>query len=319
MHGDVSLTLVGLAANSENPSFLTLSKDKRLLLSVNELEDGTIEAFTVNNGELSLSKRTSTGGSNPCYVSISNDGRVLVANYSSGSLGLLKVEDPDGLSELLALQEFTGEGTTDRQQSAHAHSAWVAPPGDLVITADLGSNKLWFSTIDQNNPALTFASPDSLSLPPGAGPRHLAFHPDGKWFYVVNELNSTVTLISKNETGIYEAGTSYSTLPEWFSGENTCSDVHLTQDGKYLYVANRGHDSLAVFKCSFMDGSLTLLGHKSSGGAHPRNFALSPDEAFIVIANQLENNLVVLKRDKKSGLLKYKTKLSAHTPTCVVF
>ncbi len=319
LHSDGSLTQVGLALKTENPSFLALTADKKYLLAVNEKELGTVESFSVNVETLIFNSRQPSGGKNPCFVTINTSGFVLTANYSSGNIGLLKLDDMGHLSDILDIQQHEGGGGSERQGVPHAHSAWFELSGDGVISVDLGTNDLWFSRLDQDKQKLIMSNQLKLDLEPGAGPRHLAFHPDGKWFYSVNELNSSVTLINKTDTGVFEKGPSVSALPVGYTDPNTCSDIHISRDGKFVYVANRGHDSIAVFKASFMDGSLTLLGHKSTGGKGPRNFTLSPDEKYLLIANQQTNNIVVLKRDVKSGLLKYKTQIEAPTPTCIVF
>ena len=318
-----NLSLVGLAGKSENPSFIALSDDKRFLVAVNEINretgTGTIESFKVAIDQLEFLSRRSSGGNDPCFVTIHQNGSVLTANYTGGNICLHKLGSDGILSDILDIQQHTGKGSDVRQDAPHAHSVWFDPIAELVVAIDLGTNELWFYSLDSDQEKLVPANQDNLSLDPAAGPRHLAFHPDGKWFYVVNELNSSVTLINRSESGLYVKGLSYSSLPDGYTDSNTCSDIHISSDGKFLYVANRGHDSIAVFQASFMDGSLTLLGHKSSGGLGPRNFALSPDENYLLIANQHSNNIVVLKRDKKSGLLKYKSQISAPNPTCIVF
>jgi len=309
-----------LLAETRNPSFLAKSPDGRLLLTVNEIATaGTIESYAISDGALTLVDRATSGGADPCFITVIKASFVLTANYTNGSLGLLKLAADGHFSPLLDQQQQEGQGGDPvRQTSAHTHSVWLDPVNDRIIAVDLGTDQLWFYHLDQGTQKLIACDQATLPLPPGSGPRHLALHPDGRWVYVVNELSSSVSVIVKTPEG-YELGPTYSTLPTGFKGENTGSDVQLTRDGKFLYVSNRGHESIAVFKVNFYDGALVLLGHKSSGGKHPRNLMLSPQEAFLLVTNQHSNNIVVLKRDKTSGLLKYCSQAAVPSPAGLVF
>lgn len=323
LHQDGSLSPVGLAGKTENPSFLALGADKSFLLAVNEIDHGTgagtVESYSVDGDQLRLISSRSSGGNNPCFVTVDKSGNVLVANYSGGNVGFLRLEESGALTDILDIQQHEGDEASERQDAPHAHSVWFEPSGDGVISVDLGTNELWFSRLDVVKQKFIPSDQTKLSMDSGAGPRHLDFHPNGKWIYVVNELNSTVTLITKTLDALYEKGPSFSTLPAAYTKQNTCSDIHISSDGNFLYVANRGHDSIAVFGVVAVDGSLKLLGHKSSGGNDPRSFSLSPDENHLLVANQHSNNIVVLRRDNKSGLLKYKNQSPAPTPTCILF
>ena len=314
---------IGLAVMAENPSFLALSADKKFLVAINEVKNldnvGSVESYMVFEDTLILLNRQSSGGAHPCFVALNDAGYVLAANYTGGNVGLLKLEKDGPLSELLDIQQHTGQGTTDRQQAPHAHSAWFSPADGSVISIDLGTNELWFSTIDADGKKLVPSTPEKLALNPGDGPRHLTFHPKGKWIYVANELSSTVTRLDRQETGSYTKGPSVSTLPAGYSEPNTCADIHISSDGKFVYASNRGHNSIAVMGVNEADGTLRLLGNKGCGGEGPRNFALSPDENFILVANQHTNNIVTLKRDPVSGLLKYVGQVEAPTPVCIIF
>ena len=156
-------------------------------------------------------------------------------------------------------------------------------------------------------------------MAPGAGPRHLAFHPNGRWIYVVNELDCTVTLVKKNDSNAYFTGIGVSTLPPEYTGSNTCADIHLTSDGKFLYASNRGHNSLAIFAINHHNGSLLPLGHQTTHGDWPRNFALSPEEDYLVVANQRTNKLVSFRRDQSTGMLTYIDRLDMPSPVCILF
>lgn len=314
---------VGLAAKSEGPSFLARSADGNFLIAVNEIENdegsGTVESYLISGDSLKLMNRQSSGGAHPCFVTMNETGAVLTANYTGGNIGYLQLGPQGRLSDLMDVQQHEGQGTTDRQQGPHAHSVWFHPVDGSVISVDLGTNELWFSSIESESQKLVPGEPAKLAMDPGDGPRHLTFHPNGKWVYVVNELSSTVTLVSRDEDGGYNKGPAISTLPEGYSEPNTCADIRISSDGKFVYASNRGHNSLAVLEVSDKDGTLTLRGNKGSGGNGPRNFSLSPDENFILVANQHSNNIVTLKRDKETGLLRYVSQADAPTPVCIVF
>jgi len=317
-----SVKQIGLAVMSENPSYLALSADKKFLVAINEIKNdenvGTVESYMVFEDTLILLNRKSSGGAHPCFVNVNKEGYVLAANYTGGNVGLLKLENDGPLTELLDIQQHTGQGTTDRQAAPHAHSTWFNPMDGGIISIDLGTNELWFSTIDSVSQKLVPSTPEKLALNPGDGPRHLTFHPNGKWIYVANELSSSVTRLDRNEEGSYSMGPTISTLPAGYAEPNTCADIHISSDGNFVYASNRGHNSIAVLKVN-EDGSLKLLGNKGCGGEGPRNFALSPDENFILVANQHTNNIVTLKRDQASGLLKYVSQVEALTPVCILF
>ena len=314
---------IGLAAKSKNPSFLTFSNDKKYLLAVNETNPeggtGSVESFLINGDSLSLINRKSSGGAHPCFVATNKLGFVLTANYSSGNIGLLKLKKNGKLSDLLDIQQHTGKGITDRQKLPHAHSAWFDYDNLNVISIDLGTNELWLSKLDVEQQKLIPSNPNKITMSPGAGPRHLTFHPNKKWIYVINELDCTVTLLQKADDGKYEKGASFSTLPEGYTKPNTCADIHISADGRFVYASNRGHNSIAIFEVNANNGALKILGHESTKGDGPRNFSLSPDGGFLLVANQLTNNIVAFKRNKKTGLLDFTHQIEASTPVCILF
>lgn len=319
---DGSLKRIGLASPSENPSYLTRSADKKFLLATNETNinaTGSVESFLISGDSLKFISRRPSGGGAPCYVAINKDDFVLVANYTGGNIGLLKLNKNGELSDLLNVQQHTGSGIGDRQKEPHAHSVWFDPSGKGIISVDLGTNELWFSQIDSLNQKIIPSDPSTLKMNPGAGPRHLAFHPNGKWIYVINELDCTLTFLQKNEKGVYEKGASVSTLPPDYNEPNTSADIHISSDGKFVYASNRGHNSIAIFEVDPQNGNLKLQAFQSTHGEGPRNFSLSPDEDFLLVANQYSNNIVSFKRDKTSGLLEYVSEIKAPNPVCILF
>ncbi|MCD6543055.1 MAG: lactonase family protein [Flavobacteriaceae bacterium] len=323
LQNDGKLTKIGLVAKSENPSFLTWSHNKKFLLAVNETNPkggtGSVESFSINGDSLSLISRSSSGGAHPCFVATNESDFILTANYTSGNVGLLQLNKKGELSDILDIQQHFGKGTTERQKTPHAHSAWFDFDNKNIISIDLGTNELWFSKLNTTLQKFIPSKPEKLMMPPGAGPRHLIFHPNKKWIYVVNELDCTVSFIQKNNKGNYEIVSSVSTLPVNYTDPNSCADIHVSKDGRFVYASNRGHNSIAIFKVDTNDGSLKLIGHEPTKGETPRNFSLSPDNGFLLVANQLTNNIVSFKRDKKTGQLDYVSQIEAPTPVCILF
>lgn len=319
---DGGLKRIGLASKIENPSFLAFSSNKKFLLAVSEINrdnTGTISSFLISGDSLLFMNQSSSGGADPCFVSVNNNGYVLVANYTGGNVGLLRLNAKGELSPLLDVEKHIGFGTTEQQQSPHAHSVWFEPVDNKIISVDLGTNQLWFSRLDTALNILVPSNTQTLNLNLSAGPRHLVFHPNGKWIYVVNELDCTVTKVFRFEDGKYEMGSSVSTLPEGYSEPNACADIHISSNGEFLYASNRGHNSIAIFQVDESNGDLKLIGHQPTNGDWPRNFSLSPDENYLLVANQNTNNIVSFKRDKTTGLLEYVSQVEAPSPVCILF
>jgi 6-phosphogluconolactonase len=315
------LKKIGLAAEIENPSFLAKTTDKKTLVAVSETDKngtGFIKSYTISNDSLTLLSTQETGGAHPCFVTTKENGFVLAANYSGGNVGLLKTDDSGELSTLLNVQQHVGKGSTDRQQSPHAHSAWFHPTKNEVISADLGTNELWFSIIDTTKNEFIFTNQKILKMANGAGPRHLTFHPNHQWIYVLNELNNTISLI-KEEDNSYYIDSSFSMLPEYFTGYSKGADIHVSKDGKFLYASNRGHETIVIYEVNSVNGYLTTIGYEPVLGKNPRNFSLSPDENFLVVANQDTDNIISFKRNTETGKLSFVSEIEADMPVCVLF
>lgn len=312
---------IGLMAKTRNPSFLALSPDKKYLLAVNEVaEDNTgfVSSYAIQSDSLIFINRSVSGGTNPCFITVTKNGQVLTANYTSGSIGLLSLEKNGQLSDLLAIQQHTGKGSTERQKSPHAHSVWVDEKNDKqIISVDLGTNELWISTIDTINHTF-HKNPTKIAMEVGAGPRHLAFHPTKNRVYILNELNNTVTMLS-HENGTFKTKSSISTLPADFSEFSKGADIHISSDGLFLYASNRGHDSIAIFSIDPQNGGLSLIDFETLKIKTPRNFSLTPDGKFLLVANQDANTLVAFSRNPVTGLLSYASEVHALTPVCIVF
>ena len=323
LEDDGTLKKIGLAAKIDNPTFLALSADNQFLVAVDENRPegnlGHIASFRVLGDSLEFISKKLSGGDHPVFVAINESGYVFSANLYSGSVGLYKLDDQGALSDTLDIQQHTGMGATDRQKSPHAHSVWFEPESNRIITCDLGTDELWFSDLDTVNNKLVPAPQQKLWIAAGAGPRHLVFHPNNKWIYVANELNSSVSLVQKMDDGLYKVLDSASTIPVDFANANSCADVHVSLDGKFVYASNRGHNSIAIFEVNPSDGTLKYLMNESTHGETPRNFAIAPNDDYVVVANQNTNNLVSFKRDKSTGLLTYVNEIEATAPVCIKF
>ncbi len=318
---DGKLKNKGLVAAITNPSFLAKSKDNKTLFAVSEIDEngtGFIHSYEIKNDSLQMVSKQESGGAHPCFIAVSKDNYIITANYTGGNVGLLKTTKTGKVAPISFIQQHIGKGSTERQTAPHAHSTWFHPTKNEVISIDLGTNELWFSTIDTTKNELVYTSQKKLKMLDGAGPRHLTFHPNNKWMYVLNELNNTVSLV-KEKNNAYFIKTSITTLPAGFSTDSKAADIHISKDGKFLYTSNRGADSIAIFKVDNTNGTLTSIGYASVLGVNPRNFSLSPDEEFLLVANQDTNNIISFKRNPSSGALTFVDKIFAPTPVCILF
>ena len=312
-----------------NPSFLTLGPDKRFLYAVNEITggkgpNGTISTFAIDpvTGHLRYLNQQSTHGLAPCYASIEPAGRnCLVANYETGNLCVLPIrEDYGSLGEATDTVQFSGSGPNPaRQEGPHAHMVLPSPDGGFILAIDLGADRLMTFRLDMERGTLSPADPPWTQLPPGAGPRHLAFHPHRPFAYVVNELQSTVTVCRYLEQqGGFAASQVISTLPAAFTGQNLGAEIMVAPSGRFVYASNRGHDSLAIYAVDAETGRLALVGHESSQGIGPRAFTIDPSGALLLVANQDTDTVVTFWIDQASGTLRATGCVAAvPTPVCL--
>lgn len=320
---DGKLREVGLKAETENPSFLAKSANGAFLLAVNEVsnedEMGYVSSFKIEKDSLIFVDQKPSGGAHPCHITTNDQDYLAIANYTGGNMGLLKLQGNGKLSELLDVQQHIGNGSHERQDAPHAHSGWFTREGEL-ISVDLGTNQLWFSEIDTEANKFVASSPATYTMEEGAGPRHLAIHPTQDWIYIVNELTSSISLLKKEKTANnYSSLQTIATLPEGFTEPNTCADIHISSDGKFVYASNRGHNSIAIFAIDPETGMLSLTGHESTKGSTPRNFALSPDNKFLLVANQNSDNIVSFQRNIDTGVLIFVDEIEAPSPVCLLF
>ncbi len=298
---------------AENPFFLALSPDRKVLYSTHARQFGgkeneQVAAYQVvgRTGELKLLGRQSAEGTAACYLDVDRTGKaVLVANYTSGSVAALPVKADGSLDKPASFIQHRGSSVNpQRQKEPHAHCIVVSPDNKYAFAADLGTDQVLCYKLDPATAKLTPNKPPFGQSPKGAGPRHLTFHPRGKWVYVINELLNSVTVFAYDaDSGALTEKQTISTLPGDFKGTSYCADVKVTPDGRYLYGTNRGHDSIAAYRVG-EDGRLSLIAIEPSRGKGPQNLAITPDGGWLLCANMPGNNLAVFRIDPKTGGLK---------------
>ena len=305
-----------LAEESENPSFLARSTSGKLLFAVNENTSGQVSVFMNEADSLSAANTINIPGEHPCHISIHKDSLIIVSNYSSGNIVLLGINEQQDLT-LHDTLTFSGNSIDERQQAPHAHSSYFLNDSTL-ITSDLGSDRLWINKIVKKDTALGLQPVNAITIEPGSGPRHLEFNKEKDRIYVMNELSNTISVLGKNED-TFEVVQTISTLPEDFTGHSQGADLHLDQSGKFLYASNRGHQSLVIYKVSQTDGTLNVSGWEDIRGDWPRNFAITPNNLFLVVANERSGELVAFKRDTTTGELSYTDRKKIAAPVCILF
>lgn len=322
---------VGAVDAGPNPSFLAIHPSGRTLYAVNEvagydgIRTGGVSTLMITreSGALTRMGMQSSGGRGPCYVSVDPSRRAaLVANYDSGSVALLPIGEDGALGAVAAVVQHSGRGpNAERQEAPHAHCIVAHSASRFALAADLGTDRVLVYDLDTRAGTLRHRESGDARMHPGAGPRHIAFHPSLPFVFVTNELDSTVaTLRFDADRGTLSLLSTVPTIPKSWSGENYPADVHLAPGGDAVYVSNRGHDSIAVFSIAPTTGALTLEQTVSTGGSWPRNFGLDPSGRWLVVANQKSSSLVVLARDPGSGRLTATARrLEVPSPACVRF
>ncbi len=329
------LTSLGLAAETTNPSFLAVHPNHRFLYAVNETgnyqgqKSGAVSAFSIDRatGKLTLLNEVASKGADPCYITVDKTGKwVLVANYTGGSVAVFPVLEDGRLGEASAFIQHTGHGADpERQEGPHAHSIDLSPDERFAIVDDLGLDETLVYKFDKAKGSLTLNNPQIYTTlakaDPGAGPRHFAFNPNGKFAYVVNEIQSTVSVFSYDRSGgILRRLQTISTYPKDFSAHNDDAEIQVDPSGKFLYASNRGHDSIAVFAIDPDKGTLTLIEYAPTRGKTPRSFEIAPGGSLLFAANEKSNNIVVFSIDAKTGRLTPTGKvLDVSEPVCVKF
>lgn len=320
---------VELAVEAVNPSFLAVHPNRRFLYAVGEIgnfggeKTGGVSAYAIDHpsGRLTLLNEQPSHGAGPCHLVVDPSGRaVLVANYGGGSVASFPLATDGRLLPAASTIQHEGKSVhPGRQEAPHAHSINLDPHNRYAFAADLGLDKVLIYRFDPETAKL--APHDAGVVDPGSGPRHFAFHPSGKFAYVINELANTVTVFRFDaQSGQLTPLQTITTLPADFQGTSHTAEVVVHPSGRFLYGSNRGHDSLAIFQIDESTGQLTARGHVSTEGKTPRNFQVDPTGQWILAANQATHNVVVLKVDLASGQVKSTGQsVEVPSPVCVRF
>jgi len=309
-----TLTPVGVAGGVQNPSFLALDPQRRYLYAVNETMEfdgqpgGGVSAFAVDpqTGALTLINSQRTHGGAPCYVSVDQTGRfVYVANYMGGNAAAFPVRAGGGLDPASAVVQHTGSGINPRRQEGpHAHSITLDPTNRLAFVADLGIDKVMVYQLDLEAGTLPPHVPPWVEVEAGAGPRHMAFHPNGRYAYLITEMGNTIVAFAYDAVqGTLDARQTVPALPVDYTGRSTCADIHVAPSGKFLYGSNRGHDSIVAYAIDVETGLLVYIGHTPSLGKTPRNFAIDPTGTYLFAAHQDSDSIVAFRIDPETGQL----------------
>jgi 6-phosphogluconolactonase len=326
-----SLLRVATVDAGQNPSFLTIHPNGQTLLAVNEVNEtagkatGSLRSFEidVDSGELTPINEQASEGAAPCYVSTDRAGRVaMVANYVSGTVSLLPIDEEGTLTSASQVVQHMGTGKiTARQEHAHAHCIIPHPSNRFALAADLGVDRVLVYRLDATAPSLTHVESSDALMASGTGPRHLAFHPTLPIVYVAGELNSSVSALRCDpDTGALTQMQTLVMRAAGYSGENFPADIHVARDGRALYVSNRGQNSIAVFSIAPGTGMLTSLQAVSTGGDWPRNFTIDPTGRWLLVANQRSGSITVFRRDVDSGrLMPTPQRIEMASPVCLRF
>jgi 6-phosphogluconolactonase len=320
--GDIKL--ISIAKDVVNPSFLAISADKRFLFSLGGSKGDSVNAFSIDKSthHLTLLNSQSLGNSyGACYLQADQTGSwLIVGNYGSGSVTVLPIE-PNGMLGPVS-QTIQHEGKSidpERQQKPFVHSINIAPNNRDVFVPDLGTDKIMSYTLDHKTDQLISSPIPFTTVTPGSGPRHFAFHPNGKFAYGINEMSATITAFNYNE-GALQSFQTVKNLPDDYTGRKWAADIHISPDGKFLYGSNRAHESLGIYKINAETGNLTLVGHQQVHGKTPRNFTIDPSGNYLLIANQDSDNIVVFKRNHETGALTFTGKeITISQPVCLKF
>ncbi|MDR1933541.1 MAG: lactonase family protein [Spirochaetales bacterium] len=311
-----------------NPSYLCMEPRYRFLYAVNELKiyegkaSGAVSAFSLDpdTKDLQLLNKQPTQGTDPCHVCLNAAGtHAFVSNFMSGSVCVFPVLNDGSLGEASQFIQHSGNSHDPRRQAGpHAHSLTFDPENRFAFVPDLGMDKLM---VYAHNPAAGYLTPPAVAyypLPPGSGPRHFEFHPNGNLAYLINELSSGIVAFRYDrKTGYLWELQTVSTLPEGFNGDNTCADIHIPAFGRFVYGSNRGHDSIVIYKIDEESGLLSYIGHRKTGGKTPRNFAVDPAGKFLLAANQDSNTIVTFRINAETGALTQICSFDIPTPVCV--
>jgi 6-phosphogluconolactonase len=322
-----AMTPGGVYELGTSPNCLAFNAAGTRLYSTNETDrvgedkEGTVSAFSINraDGQLKLMNTVRSGGAGPTYLSVHPSGRfVLVANYFGGSVAVLPILPDGGLGAATDIKKDAGTVGPRKATNAppgsfafsghdrtHAHMIETDAAGRFVFHADLGLDQIFIWKFDEQKGVLTPNDPPAVSLPPGDGPRHFHFHPNGRWFYSIQEEGSTIVLFDYDAAkGRLAARQTISTLPPGFAGSNFCSEILVSADGRFVYAGNRLHDSIGIFSIG-KNGEVTFVGEEWTRGDYPRSFNFDPTGNFFYSCNQRADNIAAFRVDRKTGRLAF--------------
>jgi 6-phosphogluconolactonase len=326
------LTPLGLAAKAADPSFLAAHPNGKFLYAVNEISHfermasrGSVSAFAIDpdTGQLRLLNQQTSMGDGPCHLALDHQGKcVIVANYNNGSVASYPVGNDGLLGQSVGFFQPKGSGKIPgRQDGPHAHCVAISPDDRFALVADLGLDQVMLYRLNAAAAHMEVNDPRFVKVAPGSGPRHLAFHPNGRHVYLINEMASTIiTFEYEPQAGTLRELQTVSTLPADYKGENDTAEIQVHPTGKFVYGSNRGHNSIAVFAVDAKAGTLQLIENVSTQGKTPRGFSIDPTGHYLIAGNQQSNNMVVFRIDQTSGRLQPTGQvLEAFAPVAMVF
>lgn len=303
-------------SDCRGPNFQAIHPEGGYLYSVSgeafseDTEHGTISAYQIhpNTGMIKLINEQSVEGRGTAHVSVDPLGKfAYVSNYSEGNLSVFQIQENGGLSEAVNVVQHEGSSINEgRQSSPHVHSIISSEDGRFICVSDLGTDQIFIYEVNRTTGELSLGEVPYVESAPGSGPRHFAIHPNGEFAYSAEELSSTVAVFSKDQsTGALSEIQRVNMLPEDFDGNNSAADIHLSPDGRFLYASNRGHDSLVIYRVDTETGTLTIVGHESTRGGHPRNFMMDQLGEFVFVANRDDDHVVLFSRNEETGELSF--------------
>jgi 6-phosphogluconolactonase len=323
LHDDGTLAEARVAGDVKNGTYLAKHPDMPIVYSVSEAGgDGGVAAFEIDEstGDLKpMGEAQPTGGGGTCHVHLAADNQLLLAaNYGGGSVAAFQLDAEGAIGERVFFDQHEGSGPNEqRQKGPHAHNIRTSPDGRLGLSCNLGADKVYvYEIVGQT---LRPFEPATIDITPGAGPRHIAFSDDGRFLYVLGELDNTVSVLAWND-GQATPVQIVPTLPDGFDKFSKSAEIAISNDGRFLYASNRGHDSIAIFRRDADSGKLEVAGHAPCGGEHPRHFAITPDGRRMIVANMDSNNVVVFDLCPQSGELTSidGAQISIEKPVCVL-
>lgn len=317
-----TIAIVKKLKAGHGPGYITFLNNHLYAISTDASENNhqTLRAFRfLDSGSVEMLSEVSSKGAGPCHIATARDGKSLfTANYGSGSVAQYAIKANGGLGDNLYAEQFSGKSIDpNRQKAPHAHYINTTIDNQYVLTADLGTDKVMIHRLDGDGRMQVNESQPYLEVPPGSGPRHLEFHPNNRWIYVLNELNSTISTV-QYLNGKFEVLETISTLPDDFEGTSYSAAVRLHPNGEYVYSSNRGSDSISVFEIDD-NGTLTLVQNFDEALGWVRDFNVSPSGKFLVAGNERSDEVVLLKLDTQGYIQKYITSLEFPSPSCFVF